>query len=398
MEIPVSEKERIVDVDALRGLALFGILVVNVTAFASAYYASGAVDPAFDRAQDRLVLFATELFFATKFYLLFSFLFGYSFTLQMQSAERSGEAFVPRLLRRQAGLWVIGLAHAVLLFHGDILTTYAVLGVVLLMLRRQSERRMLRLAFWLIAGTVILWAAIGLLAAIDPDQEAVIAEAAANAQAAMLAYRGTPASVIAQHLRELSWVWVVLGLMQAPCALAMFLIGFVAGRREIFTRAEAHVGLFRRLLRVGLAVGLPGAFVFAFCSIYLEATGWEILGLVVGLATAPFLAGAYAAGAMLAFQSPAGHRVARALAPAGRMALSNYLLQSLVCAFVFLAYGLRMMGEISPLAAAAFAAALFLAQLLFSRWWMGNFAYGPIEWLLRAVTIAGRPRWRRKPA
>ncbi|WP_245439765.1 hypothetical protein [Aminobacter sp. MSH1] len=122
------QQERITNVDALRGFALFGILVVNITAFSSPYYGLGVADPAFAAPLDQAVRFIVAFLFETKFYLLFSFLFGYSFTLQMASAERAGEAFVPRLLRRQAGLWVIGLAHAVLLFHGDILTTYAVLG------------------------------------------------------------------------------------------------------------------------------------------------------------------------------------------------------------------------------------------------------------------------------
>ncbi|WP_048648042.1 DUF418 domain-containing protein [Nitratireductor soli] len=394
-ESNIAPQQRITDIDALRGFALFGILVVNITFFASAHSGVGIADPAFDGTLDRLVRFGIALLFETKFYLLFSFLFGYSFTLQMQSAARAGEAFVPRLLRRQAGLWVIGLMHAVLLFHGDILTTYAVLGVVLLMLRGQGDAAALKLAFWLIAGAALAWGVIGLLAfsgMADGEPTAGLK----TAEKALAAYRGTPASVVIQHLSELRDMWFVVGLIQGPSALAMFLLGFVAGRREVFMHFDAYARLFQRLMKLGLVVGLPGSVIYACGSVYLIGTPWEIAGLAVGLVTAPLLTGAYVAAIMFAFQGRWGQEVARFLAPAGRMALSNYLLQSLVCSLVFYAYGLRLMGEVSPLNAALLAVGLFVCQLALSGWWMERFAYGPLEWLLRAVTLAAWPRWRRR--
>lgn len=126
-----APNERQQMVDALRGFALLGILVVNIASFASTYYGLGIPDPMALSLADRGASFVRAFVFETKFYLLFSFLFGYSFTLQMRSAERGGKAFVPRMVRRHVGLWVIGVVHAVLLYYGDILTTYAVLGAVL---------------------------------------------------------------------------------------------------------------------------------------------------------------------------------------------------------------------------------------------------------------------------
>ena len=129
---------RLQQVDALRGFALFGILVVNIGVFASPYYGSGVVDPAFGRPLDLAASWVFGLLFETKFYLLFSFLFGYSFTLQMAAAERGQAAFLPRFLRRLAGLAALGAAHAVLFYHGDILLTYAILGLLLLCCRTLS--------------------------------------------------------------------------------------------------------------------------------------------------------------------------------------------------------------------------------------------------------------------
>jgi uncharacterized protein len=128
----IPANTRLLNVDALRGFALLGILVVNIWAFADPYYASKSTNPTYDSGVDHGVRFIVGLLFETKFYLLFSFLFGYSFTLQMAAAERAGSAFIPRMLRRQGGLLVIGLAHGALLYYGEILSTYAILGLVLI--------------------------------------------------------------------------------------------------------------------------------------------------------------------------------------------------------------------------------------------------------------------------
>ncbi|MBN8753656.1 MULTISPECIES: DUF418 domain-containing protein [Variovorax] len=389
---PARERQSLVD--ALRGFALLGILVVNIATFASPFYGMGVPDPMAQSAAERAALFMRSFLFETKFYLLFSFLFGYSFTLQMDSAERDGKAFAPRMLRRLLGLWVLGLLHAVVLYHGDILTTYAAIGGVLLLLRRRGDGFMAFCAVALVLVTSLLWASLGYLmtrAGIDADTRSLHAEA----MAALHAYRGTPATVIAQHLRELAQVWVVLALAQAPTALAMFLAGFIAGRRGLLANAAAHRTLFKRLVICGLLIGLPGAVVYGLSTMRVGDGGREVVGFGLGLLTAPFLTAAYASALLLFFQTPRGQGLVAWLAPAGRMALSNYLLQSLVCAWIFLAYGLRLIGSVGPLGGFAFAFSIFAAQLVLSRWWMGRFAYGPVEWLLRAFTLLEWPSMRK---
>ena len=393
---PATSCARIADVDALRGCALFGILAVNIGAFATPWFGLGLTDPAFHGGVDRATHFLVALLFETKFYLLFSFLFGYSFTLQMQAAARAGAPFAPRMLRRQTGLWLIGILHAVVLFHGDILTTYAVLGIVLLALHRCGERAALSLALMLVGACVAFWAALAWLQGMQPADGAEHALAMAQkAAAALAAYRGTPASVVAQHVRELGEIWIVLLLVQAPCALAMFLCGLAAGKRELLLHAADYLPLRRRLQWAGALAGLPGAAFYAWTSVYGDSQAWQVAGLAVGLATAPLLAGAYVAIALALFERLRDGGLYALLADTGRMALSNYLLQSAVCAWLFLAYGARLMGSVSPLGALALAAAIFCLQLPLSRWWLRRHAYGPVEWLLRALTIAAWPRWRR---
>lgn len=137
--VGVTGRPRLLEVDALRGFALAGILVVNLMTTAGPPGARGGL--AAVHAADGAVEWLVVLLAQSKFYLLFSFLFGYSFTLQMDSAERAGARFAPRMSRRLAGLFVLGIAHAVLLYTGDILMIYALLGLVLLAARNAGPPR-----------------------------------------------------------------------------------------------------------------------------------------------------------------------------------------------------------------------------------------------------------------
>ncbi|GIF17024.1 DUF418 domain-containing protein [Actinoplanes teichomyceticus] len=389
---PEPATSRIGLVDALRGFALFGILAVNITYFGSPFQGTGIADPAHHGALDTAVHLAVTALFETKFFLLFSFLFGYSFTLQMDSAARRGARITRRFPRRLAGLFVIGAAHAVLLFPGDILTTYALLGVVLLVLRRLRPRR----ALWVAAGLLVLAAAAYALLAIalhasggagGPDPAA-----AGRALATGAAYRGGPGEVIAQHLRDLPDTAALLLLFQAPAALAMFLAGLAAGTRRALADAGRHRRRLRWIMVAGLSVGLPAGALYAYVETYRAGTPAELAVLALDLLAAPALAAAYGAAVLLA--GTARPRLAAALAPAGRMALSNYLFQSLVCSLLFTGYGAALTGRLGPPAVFAVAVALFAVQLPLSAWWLRRHRYGPVEWLLRMVTNAEVPPWR----
>ncbi|UZW61329.1 DUF418 domain-containing protein [Lysobacter enzymogenes] len=379
---------RIEHLDALRGLALFGIAVVNIGVFASPWWGLGAPDPAFSAPLDRIALALVATLFEMKFYLLFSFLFGYSFSLQQAAAARAGQAFAPRMGRRLLGLWLIGALHAALLFHGDILTTYALMGALLLGLSRAGETAQLRIAHGLIVATALAWAALGILAWLQP---APAADAAAQAQAVLRGFTGAPAGVLAARADALTSAWPILLALQAPCALAMFLYGLAAGRRTLAARLDDYRPLLRRLRRVGFAVGLPAALALGTIEAWPVSEPVQLWVLALSLLTAPLLSLAYAALALPWFAG-GGARIADRLAPAGRMALSNYLLQSAAMALLFTGYGLGWMGRISPAATLAIVLALFAAQLCLSRAWLRRFAYGPVEWLLRAATIGAWPR------
>ncbi|MDK1475215.1 DUF418 domain-containing protein [Streptomyces sp. 549] len=374
---------RVHQADALRGFALFGILVVNIGYFASGYTAHGVSDPAFGGPVDQAAETVVSLLFSMKFYLLFSFLFGYSFTLQTASAQRAGRRLGPRHLRRLAGLFVLGAAHAVLLYHGDILATYAVLGLLLYLLRGVSNRTALVLAACLIGWVVLLFAALAAVVPVEGGDGAALRAGQETAQA----LAGGPGSVIAAHLDLLPGMVLALVLQQAPTAMAMFLLGLVAGRMRLLADDGTHAVRLRRVQWVGFPLGLAGA----VCYVLLDSTSHVLAGLAVSTLTAPLLSAAYAATLLRFFRTGPGHRLQGALAPAGRMALTNYLAQSLVCVLLFTGVGAGLVGSVSPALTLAVAVAVFGCQLLVSRWWLARHRYGPTEWALRAFSYLELP-------
>lgn len=381
---------RITSVDALRGFSLLGILVVNIAFLASGYRMAGMAEPAFISPLDWAVRWTVTLFMENKFYLLFSFLFGYSFTLQVDSAVRRGKAFVPMFLRRLAGLFLLGLAHAVLLFPGDILTTYAAVGLALLLLRKISPRTAVMLAIALTSMLALGFVLLAVLAMVGLDTAGTVSHGVVEAVNSDAALRGSGIQIIDEHLRKLSLIVVLRVLFQGPAVLAACLIGLAVGKLGVLRDVSAHTATLRRLQWLGFTVGLGGAFVYTLSAWHGSVN--KFLGEAVDLVTAPLLAAAYAATFLRLL--PHLPRIGRALAAPGRMALSNYLGQSLICSLIFTGYGLALVDRVSPPVEVVIALVVFVGQVFLSHWWLRGHRYGPVEWLLRAVTYWSLPGGR----
>lgn len=383
---PITQAERVGVIDVLRGFALFGILMVNMAAFkAPVFGTSGDVG-----VPDQVALWLVAFGFQTKFYVLFSFLFGYGLSVQMNRAAASGTPFVPRFLRRLLGLLLLGVAHALLLFTSDILAGYALLGGVLLLLRNTPDKVLLRAAAALIGGTVLVLAVFGTVVALSPDDLGTATNQSAEVARSVEAYRGTAAEVIAQRLREYPGTLAFVLFGQGPTVLAMFFTGLWAGRRRLFDRVGDFVSLLRRIFAVGLAVGVPGALAWAT---FRTVNGFNFnagffWASAVDFATAPFLSAVYVSMIVLLYRTPAWQRRLAPLAPVGRMALSNYLFQSLVGALLFTGYGLGLYGRVGAALGVLLSLVIFAVQIPLSAWWLRRFRFGPAEWLLRSFTYA----------
>ncbi|MEU0147676.1 DUF418 domain-containing protein [Streptomyces sp. NPDC006288] len=383
----MPRRHRVGDVDVLRGFALLGILLANAPAMAGPHMGPGGELSA--SWTDAVAGWTITTLVSAKFYLLFSFLFGYSFTLQRASAERAGAPFAPRHLRRLTGLFLLGVAHAVLLFPGDVLVTYAVLSLVLFGVRDIAPRTAVRAAACLVAGVAACLLTWGLLtvALAEPgpgqDVTAAVHEVAAS-------YRGDFGSVVHINLERwggaLGW-----NLLYGADMLAAFLVGLAAGRRELLAQTDRYRAWMVQIVVCALPLGLAGSAFMAVCRKGPLDARWYDVGSAVGVLTAPALTAAYACGLLLLLRTRSGSRIAGVLASAGRLALTHYLTQSLVMALVFTGYGLAWYGRFGVATLMAGCLVLYAVQLAYSGWLLRRFRYGPVEWLLRTATLARRP-------
>ncbi|MFD5946374.1 DUF418 domain-containing protein [Streptomyces collinus] len=377
---------RLPAVDALRGFALLGILMVNSLQIMDPYASEGIRAPG-GALVDQIAAWLVAVLATTKFYLLFSFLFGYSFTLQAASAERNGYSVTARFLRRSLGLVLLGLVHALVLYNGDILMTYGLLGLVLLCARRITAGTAAMAAAWIYGTFGVVLTGLGALAAGADDGSSDPLEELAKTEAA---YRGSASTVLQANLDRLPDAFLAV-LLLAPGVLAAYFLGLAAGKRRLLAPGMTHRSELLRVFAFGLTIGVPGAAFFASTTQGPLDDRWQYLGLGVGMLTAPALSAAYACAVLLLLQSSWGGRVQRLLVPAGRLALTNYLAQSLIMTFLATAYGLSLYGRLGAAAVVFLAAAVYTLQLALSFGWNRRFRHGPAEWLLRVITLARTP-------
>ncbi len=407
---PVPQAERIQIVDILRGFALFGILLVNMPLFNRPFqtilFPADPAAPWFDRAAEWLIHCLGE----GKFYAMFSLLFGLGLTLLMGRVEGRGARFVPLYLRRLLVLLGIGLIHAFLIWVGDILIMYALLGFLLILFRKARPRTLLIWAVILIAVPLLFTVGSTALVALGrtvPEAAAQMDQAFAQteagyaadlARAAQVYATGTFAEITRQRLRDYSTMGLVSFWALGFNVLALFLIGVYFGKRRIFQDVAGHRPLFRKLLLWGLLIGLPANALYATLIMNFprfEPT-WELAAATVAQGIgAPLLSLAYLSALVLLSERPAWGRRLSVLAPVGQMALTNYLLQSVICTLLFYSYGLGLFGKVGHAAGIALTVVIYLLQIPFSNWWMRRFQYGPAEWLWRSLTYLRLQPFRR---
>lgn len=392
---PVAPDERIVTLDVLRGLALLGILLMNLEAF------SGPLELSFtgidqhwqgiDRWADAFVY----VFIQGKFFTLFSLLFGVGFAVMAQRAAAAGRGFTRLHLRRSCGLLVIGLLHALLLWSGDILLSYALLSFLLLALHKAPRNWLpaLGVASYLVPLVLMLLLGALMQFVAGDAAPAMAADAAASIERQRVAYgQGDYGQALVQRLRDTGVALSAL-LLVGPQVLALFLIGSWFARSGAIARPGDHVRLWAGLRWLALPLGL--AIMLASVG-YLPYIAPGRFDLAVGITYAlNSVAGLLMCLGYLGWGLRLADRL-RWLAPVGRMALSNYLLQSLVCTLVFYGYGLGWYEQMGRAWQLVFAVALFALQVLLSRLWLHHFSFGPVEWLWRMATYLQVPPMRRR--
>lgn len=363
---------RVMEVDALRGLALLGILMVNVWFFADSSTLSGARDPAAAH-QDIAIRFAVATLFEGKFYLLFSLLFGYGIAV---TTDAPGEDGVRLTLRRLAFLAVLGILHGLTLFYGDILLTYALAGTILLATRTITPRAALGLAVAITAGVAVLFAATGVLLLLGDtggtdSPVGVRVLSAASPAGAFAANAGIYGEVLPS---------VVLG--QGPLALAAAYAGYALAKLGVLRPAVPSPAVLRRVVVLTLPLGLPLSAGQAYLGLR-GGDGPDLLAAALSVVASPLVTAGYAASLLLLLGTRAGRSVAAVLAAAGRLSLTNYLAQSAVLSVVFTGYGFGLLDRLPAPAVVLLVVVLFAVQAAASRLVLTRYRTGPLEWALR---------------
>jgi uncharacterized protein len=398
---PVAESERVTELDVVRGFALLGILLMNIEYFTRPLQ---GIALGLDRSLSGLDYAAgwtIMTFVQGKFYTLFSMLFGMGFAIQMERATARGDRFGRRFLRRLVALALIGAVHGYLIWAGDILLVYALVGSLLLLFFRKTP--VSRLPKWGIAlillPTLALWGMVTAveMAKLDPKAAVEVASDLEKQNAEMMSEYAEAAETYAHaswsellprrvadmgmQLRFLPvFGWSILG---------MFALGAWFVRSGRIVRAAEHRPFFRRLCAVGLGVGAPLA-VLAMSSGAADgmtdiswrfARGQTLMGIAALL-----LSLGYLSGIVLLVGRPGASPRFRPVARAGQMALTNYLLQSVLCTTLFYGYGFGLFGRVPRAQQVLLVLVVWALNVAFSVWWLNRFRFGPAEWLWRSLT------------
>lgn len=399
---PTADRDRLPVMDILRGFALLGIFLMNIEFFTRTFQSfAGGVGPSegWDRAFGLAIYVAVQ----GKFWVLFALLFGMGFALMRERAASDGRPFAELYLRRTAMLALFGVLHIVFVWVGDILFAYALSALLLLAFAwlRGTAAWVVGAALYYVMTGLGLLMGVGLMAmpeAMAAPARADMLDFVAEAERVAAVYReGGFLDITRQRLSDFQFLATGGLPFQIPITLGVFLIGgWLAGTGRL-ADPVAHRGFFLRMAVGGVLVGALGvAASLSFGAQFDLVDGFAASTVAMGLMSLgnlPLALGYLGIMVLLAsgpMRGPLG-----LLAPAGRMALTNYLLQSIVGTWVFYGYGLGLWGEIGRSGQVALVLAVFVAQVVFSHWWLARFRFGPIEWLWRAGTYLQWPPMRR---
>ena len=359
---PTNATERIDAIDVLRGVALFGVMAINLVmefriSIFEQFLGPKTLASPVDRAIETILTQAVEL----KAFALFSLLFGAGLAIQFDRLTNS-ERRISLLMRRLAVLLVFGVIHLCLIWNGDILTEYALAGFIVLPFLSGPR--------WLLTLSALAFLALYLAmqafppAGLFPSRAAIWRDVM---DANRIYATGGLLDVLAFRLREIPLI-ASLHAFVFLRTIGLFLVGALAWRSGILQNVR------------GLLVIAPLCIGFGAALIYI---GREPLGTIL-------LALGYGAAILGIASFEHGKRLLGWAAPLGRMAFTNYVAQSLIFGWIFYGYGLGLFGRLGITQALAIGIAVYAGQVLFSAWWLRHYRYGPIEWLWRTLMYGVR--------
>ncbi|WKA53752.1 DUF418 domain-containing protein [Planococcus shixiaomingii] len=375
---PVTLNERVEAIDMMRGFSLLGILIINMLTFHSPL---SYVNPYtyYTRPFDTEVYGFIDIFIQASFYPLFSMLFGYGLAMQFMKAEEKQQPFAPVAVRRLLVLLGIGILHAFLLWYGDILITYAVIGFLLIGMLRMPSRLLLGLAALIYTVPHALMLVLMFIAvSINPNFYTGIQAV----QSSIDAYaNGTVIDIFSQRLSDWGYNNNPFNfIIIIATILPLMMVGAAAAKWRVIERTKQYRKMWVTLAVVPLIAGLllkasPQLIEENYAFVYLQ----DIFG-------GPLVAVGYAAIIALLAQHAGFRKLMRPFGQVGRMSLTIYIMQSLIATFIFYSYGLGLYGKVDLLTGTLIALGIFAIQLIFAEVWLSKFKQGPLEKLWRKWT------------
>lgn len=391
---PIQAKERFVILDALRGFALLGICLANFPEFSLYTFQPAEVTAAMPSAAiDRVVRFIQYLFIDGKFYTIFSILFGIGFSIIIANAERKGANGFKIFYRRMSVLALIGFLHLMLLWSGDILLLYAIAGMLLPLFRRLSDRMLLAVsALFIFVPVLIEWstgmAQISLSAWASDLQWHYCAKYGITEENFGVWLRDARSYAgVFQFLIQGAFerMWEFLEGHRLLKVMGLFLLGFYIGRNRIYAGLACHRKEIGRTGTISLLVGLPLSVVYAWDSVSGHPFGDTVASLLYAVSVVP-MGISYMAGMAWLFMKYETSGMWRYIAAPGRMALTNYIGQSLIGILLFYGIGFGWGASVGLGTTELIACGVFVVELLCSLAWLRYFRYGPLEWIWRMLT------------
>lgn len=407
--LPTQPDERIALIDVLRGLALFGIIAANMRGFAGPAASYFRTDLIWKSRTDFWVQSFIDAFVQGKFLTIFAFLFGVGFIVQFTRAEKRHSKFTRIYCRRLLVLILIGALHQFLFWWGDILVTYALGGFLLIPFWKRRSKTILIWALALMLGPVVFAAGFNVYGHLRPDTPQKAAEKQKKSEEARkkseadmwktvkVFQTGGYVDIFKERLGDLKRE-AMAQPFTVGYTLPIFLLGLWVWRLGVFQNPEAHRALLRKGMIVGAAVGIPAniAFAWGYRLVSRQAqsgppTGMMIAGIALAIFGRPALSMCYSCALGLLFLQADWRRRMMPFAAIGRTALSNYLLQTVVCTTIFYGYGGALFGKVSLAWLLAPTVVIYALEVPLSNWWLGHYRFGPAEWAWRWMTYGKKP-------
>lgn len=420
---PVQGGERLIGLDMLRGVAVLGILVINIYAFAMPFvaYANPLVMGGTE-AHNIGTWFFTHILIDQKFLSIFAMLFGAGMILMTDRAEARGAKFGRIYYRRQFWLLFLGAVHGYLIWMGDILFSYAAIGMLVYLFRKRRPRTLI------IIACVLLTVGLGFNYSMSVNTEQTIAAVTEiqelqdagddlseeqettleewegmrafmmpndeDVQKDLEAYRGGYLDIVEHRAPVVLMMQFFVTLFFGITRIAALMMIGVALMKLGVISGERSTAFYRNLMLAGYLLGLPltifsatDLFAHQFNMIYVMRVG-GIANYVGSLVVAFGHIGLV----MLIFKTGAMRRLMQRFAAVGRMAVTNYLMHSVILTTVFYGYGLGLYGTVPRFWQMGFVIGVITLQLFLSPWWLRRYRFGPVEWLWRSLTY-----WKRQP-